>query len=87
MCYALVSMRKITQRELRNSSAAVLREVQDGATVLITRNGTTVAELRPAGSRRFVSRTFLLEALSKMPRIDAESFFADIDRDVDQSVG
>ncbi len=29
----------ITQRELRNNSGAVLREVQAGQTMIITRNG------------------------------------------------
>ncbi|MGH8935407.1 MAG: type II toxin-antitoxin system Phd/YefM family antitoxin, partial [Acidimicrobiia bacterium] len=38
--------RVITQRELRNDSAAVLREVQAGQTIIVTRNGVPVAELR-----------------------------------------
>jgi prevent-host-death family protein len=43
--------RKITQRELRNQSAAVLREVEAGRTIVVTRNGTPVAELRPIRPR------------------------------------
>ncbi|PYY19542.1 MAG: prevent-host-death protein, partial [Acidobacteria bacterium] len=34
--------RIITQRELRNQSAAVLREVEAGRTIVVTRNGTPV---------------------------------------------
>ncbi len=30
----------LTQRELRNDSAAVLREVEAGLTLIVTRNGT-----------------------------------------------
>ncbi len=47
-------MRTITQRQLRNESAAVLRDVQAGQSLIITRNGTPVAELRPVAQRRFV---------------------------------
>ncbi|MDE0026028.1 MAG: hypothetical protein OXP69_16565 [Spirochaetaceae bacterium] len=50
-------MRTITQRQLRNESAAVLavlRDVQAGQSLFITRNGTPVAELRPVAQRRFV---------------------------------
>jgi prevent-host-death family protein len=43
--------RTITQRELRNQSAAVLREMEAGRTIVVTRNGTPVAELRPIYSR------------------------------------
>ena len=38
-------MRTISQRELRNDSAAVLREVQRGESFVVTRNGTPVASL------------------------------------------
>ena len=51
--------RSITQRELRNQSAAVLREVEAGRTIVVTRNGTPVAELRPIQPRRFVLRATL----------------------------
>jgi antitoxin (DNA-binding transcriptional repressor) of toxin-antitoxin stability system len=51
--------RVITQRELRNQSAAVLREVKAGRTFVLTRNGTAVAELRPIRPRRFVSRAVI----------------------------
>ncbi|HVS13274.1 MAG TPA: type II toxin-antitoxin system prevent-host-death family antitoxin [Thermoanaerobaculia bacterium] len=79
--------RTITQRELRNDSAAVLREVQAGQTLIVTRNGTPVAELRPVQPKRFVPRSVIAEAAARAPRIDAARFRADLDARVDQSVG
>ena len=69
----------ITQRELRNQSAAVLREVEAGGVIVVTRNGTPVGELRPVGRRRFVPRATIAEAAARAPRIDAERFRADLD--------
>ena len=76
--------KRITQRELRNDSAAVLREVQAGRTLIVTRNGTPVAELRPVPPRRFVPREVIADAARQAPRIDARRFRADLDRWVDQ---
>lgn len=76
----------INQRELRNNSAAVLRQVQAGQTLIVTRNGTPVAELRPIRPRRFVPRAVIAEAAAGAARIDAERFRADLDAVVDQSV-
>ncbi len=79
--------RTITQRELRNDSAAVLREVQAGKTMIVTRNGTPVAELRPLPPRRFVPRAVIADAAGRAPRIDATRFRRDLDDVIDQSVG
>lgn len=76
----------INQRELRNAAAKVLREVQAGQTVVITRNGEPVAELRPIQPRRFAPRTVLAEAATRAARIDAAQFRADIDAVVDPAV-
>ncbi|GIW39478.1 MAG: hypothetical protein KatS3mg076_0055 [Candidatus Binatia bacterium] len=78
--------RFVTQRELRNNSGAILRAVQAGETVVVTRNGVPVAELRPLSPRRFVPRSVLARARSRAPRIDAARFRADVDRLVDNSV-
>jgi prevent-host-death family protein len=85
-CYNCTMNRKITQRELRNQSAAVLREVEAGRTLVVTRNGTPVAELRPIRPRRFVPRTTIAEAAARAPRIDAGRFRADLDAVIDQGV-
>ena len=78
--------RTITQRELRNQSAEVLREVEAGRTFVLTRNGTPVAELRPVRPRRFVPRAMIVDAASRGPRIDARQFRADLDAVVDQRI-
>lgn len=78
--------RTITQRELRNESAAVLREVQAGRTIIVTRNGVPVAELRPIQPRRFVPRAVIAEATARAPRVDARRFRADVDAVIDQSI-
>lgn len=76
---------KITQRQLRNDSAAVLREVQAGHTLIVTRNGEPVAELRPLSRRRFVPRSVVQDAAQRATRVDANRLRADLDAVVDQS--
>lgn len=75
----------ITQRELRNDSAAVLREVQAGETIIVTRNGVPVAELKSVSTRRFAPRAVIAAAARRAPRIDAARLRADLDAVVDQS--
>jgi prevent-host-death family protein len=78
--------RTITQLELRNDSAAVLREVQAGQTITVTRNGVPVAEVRPIPPRRFVPRSVIADAARRAPRVDACRLRADFDAVIDQSV-
>ena len=78
--------RVITQHELRNESTTVLREVQAGHSIIVTRNGAPVAELRPIQSRRFVPCAVIAEAVARAPRIDASRFRADLDAVIDQFV-
>jgi len=78
--------RSITQRELRNDSAKILREVQAGRTLIVTRNGTPVAELRPVPPRRFVPRSVIADTAGRAPRVDAARFRKDVDNVVDQFV-
>ena len=81
-----VDMRTITQRQLRNDSAAILRDVQAGQSMTVTRNGTPVAELKPVSARRFVPRAVIAQAARSAPRIDAVRFRVDLDALVDQHV-
>ena len=76
----------ISQRQLRNDSGAVLREVQAGLTLIITRNGVPVAELRPVPPRRFVPRALIADAALRAPRVDAARLREDLDAVVDNSV-
>lgn len=71
--------RTITQRELRNQSAVVLREVEAGRTLIVSRNGTPIGELRPIKRRRFVPRAAIADAADSAAQIDAAQFRADID--------
>ena len=82
----LAMARTITQRELRNESGAVLRAVQAGETVTVTRNGTPVAELRPIGRARMVPRAVIARAGGAAPRIDADRFRSDVDAVIDPSL-
>lgn len=77
----------ITQRELRNDSGAILRDVQAGQRIIVTRNGVPVAELRPIQPRRFVPRETIATAAMGAPRVDARQLRADLDVVVDQSPG
>jgi prevent-host-death family protein len=84
VCYiSFVNIRTITQRELRNQSAEVLREVEAGRTIIVSRNGTPVGELRPIKRRRFVPRAVIADAAGIAARIDAAQFRADLDAIVD----
>jgi prevent-host-death family protein len=76
----------ITQRELRNDSAAVLRQVQAGETLVVTRYGVPVAELRPVPPKRYVHRTVIADAALRAPRVDAARLREDLDAVVDSSI-
>jgi prevent-host-death family protein len=78
--------RQITQRELRNDSAAILRAVEGGESFILTRNGTPIAEVRPIRRRTFVPVAELKAAFGHLPKIDYEEFRADIDEFVDQTL-
>ena len=79
-------MRTITEGQLRNESTAILRDVQSAQSMVVTRNGKPVAELRPVSPRRFLPRDVIARAAVTAPRIDAARFRADLDACVDQSV-
>lgn len=75
---------KITQRELRNETPAIMRAVENGETFVLTRNGTEIADLVPHSHRpEFVPAEDFLGLLADLPSTDAEEFFADLDAAVD----
>lgn len=89
MCYIRYTdcmFRTITQRELRNDSAVVLREVQAGQTLIVTRNGMPVAQLGPVPPRRFIPRAVLADAARHAPRVDLDRFRSDLDAVVDECI-
>jgi antitoxin (DNA-binding transcriptional repressor) of toxin-antitoxin stability system len=79
--------REITQRELRNQSGEVMRELDRGESFVVTRNGVAVGELTPVGRRRFVTAEAAIRAFAGSPAIDPARFRADVDRPVDQDAG
>ncbi len=82
-CYTAV-MREITQRQLRNDSGEIMRELDRGESFLVTRNGAPVGELRPIRRRRFVPKAVVLAAFAGTGHIDFKEFRADVDRFADQ---
>jgi prevent-host-death family protein len=71
--------RTITQRELRNESAAVMDAVEGGETIVVTRNGRPVAELRPIRAHRSASLDEIQREFALLPRMSYASLRADID--------
>lgn len=78
--------REITQRQLRNDSGEVMRELDRGESFVVTRNGAPVGELRPIARRRFVPREVVLAAFAGAAPIDGERFREDVDRLLDQGI-
>ena len=77
--------REITQRELRNESGEIMRQLDRGESFIITRNGVPVGELTPLRRRRFVSAETAVAAFAGAPAVDAVRFRRDVDRLADQS--
>ncbi len=84
MCYTRIVERTITQRQLRNDNAEIIRALDGGDSFVITRNGVPVGRLIPVRRRTFVPAAELLEAFAHLPPIDAKRFRSDIDAYVDQ---
>lgn len=57
-------MKTIPQRELRNNSASVLREAEEGEEFVITVDGRPVAVLGPYRKRQWVPRDSIGQMLS-----------------------
>jgi prevent-host-death family protein len=72
-------MRTITQRELRNNSAAIMTAVENGETFVVTRNGVEIAEVSPRRSRRKVTSRELFALCRKLPRVDYDEMRRDAD--------
>jgi prevent-host-death family protein len=71
-------MREITVRELRNQGREVLDRVRRGETLMVTRDGRPVAELRPL-PRQPAAAGALLDSWRNLPAVDPVRFRADID--------
>lgn len=76
--------REITQRELRNQSGEIMRDLDEGETFIVTRNGVPVGELLPLRRRRFIAAETAVAMFRAAPPVDYERFRADLDTVVSQ---
>jgi antitoxin (DNA-binding transcriptional repressor) of toxin-antitoxin stability system len=84
-----MATRTISQRELRNDSAKIIRELQGGTTFVLTNNGIPVGEIRPLhGPQRVVSKEVLVASLAGLPPYGAtaDDLNAEMDKIVDPYV-
>jgi prevent-host-death family protein len=72
-------------RELRNNGGEVLRRVEHGERMVVTRDGTPVAELRPL-ARSSVSPAELIRRRKNLPRVNPDDLRRDIDNLIDPSL-
>lgn len=72
-------------RELRNRGGEVLAEVTRGSTLVVTRDGEPVAELRPLPRRPLGARE-LVDRWRHAPAVDAARLRADLDATIDMSL-
>jgi prevent-host-death family protein len=76
--------REISQRELRNDSGEIMRQLDAGESFIVTRNGVPVGELLPLRRRRFVAAEAAVAMFRSAPPVDYARFRADLDEVVDQ---
>lgn len=78
--------KQITQRELRNNSGDIMRQLDQGESFVVTRNGVPVGELSPLRRHRFVSAEAAVAAFRGAPRMEFDQFRADLDRVAGQEI-
>ncbi len=82
--YSLSMDHDISQRELRNNSGKVMRELRAGKSFVVTSNGTPIGELTPLNRRRFIPAAEAVGFFRTAPEIDYERLRADLDVIADQ---
>lgn len=75
----------VTVRDLRNHGGEVLRRVERGERIVVTRDGAAVAELNPL-PRRSVSPAELIRRRRNLPRVDVGVLRSDVDSVMDSSL-
>jgi prevent-host-death family protein len=75
-------MNSVTVRELRNHGGDVLDRVARGEVLVVTRDGTEVAELRPR-TRRSPAPADLIARRRHLPRVDPDALRKDLDAVLD----
>ena len=75
-------MSKVTIRELRNHGGDVVKRVLAGESLVVTRSGHPVAELRPV-PRPGIEATTLLTRWKHLPLVDPDKLRSDMDAILD----
>jgi prevent-host-death family protein len=78
-------MSEVTIRDLRNHGGDVVKRVVRGESLILTRDGEPVAELRPL-PRPGLSAENLLKRWRFLPEVDAVLLRRDIDKIVDPAL-
>lgn len=78
-------MDSVSVRDLRNRGGNVISRVALGESVIVTRDGEDVAELRPL-RRRAPSTAELIARRASLPEMDVRAFRADVDAAIDPSL-
>jgi antitoxin (DNA-binding transcriptional repressor) of toxin-antitoxin stability system len=71
--------REITQRQLRNESGEIMRQLDRGETFVVTRRGVPVGELTPLRRHRFVNSDTVIAIFRGAPSVDLARLRADLD--------
>ena len=71
--------RTISQRELRNDNAEIMRRVEAGESFVVTRNGKPIADLVPhdVPSKKRKTGRDMQEEARKLPPSDVEQWYRD----------
>jgi antitoxin (DNA-binding transcriptional repressor) of toxin-antitoxin stability system len=76
--------RRITQRELRNESGRIMRDLDKGRAFVVTRNGVPVGDLSPLRQRVFVPSDAVVAAFIGAPRVAQVRFRKEVDAVINQ---
>lgn len=82
----LIVSREITQRELRNQSGEIMRELDEGQSFIVTRNGVPVGELTPLRRHRFVAAESAVALFRSAPAVDYRRLRDDLDGAFSQEI-
>jgi prevent-host-death family protein len=85
-CYNGLMSREITQRELRNHSGEIMRELDEGHSFIVTRNGVPVGELTPLRRHRFVAAEAAVAMFKTAPAVDYARLRSDLDAAASQDI-
>jgi antitoxin (DNA-binding transcriptional repressor) of toxin-antitoxin stability system len=84
--YAGPVSREITQGELRNNSGEIMRKLDEGEALIVTRNGVPVGDLAPLRRHSFITAEAAVALFGAAPPIDAEQFRTALDSVVSQDL-